>query len=285
MNFPRCWLQRAALAAAAATAFLGALPGTAAAAPGIRTYLDGRELSFDVPPVVENGRTLVPARAILEALGAEVEWDGDARTVTARYARSEIRLAIDQADARLNGWPMRLDAPARIVAGRTLVPLRFVSEALGAQVNWSPEQQAIAIDSRGNVARGAAARPPQPSPALRLVAAARGLVGRPYAWGGSTPAGFDCSGFTAYVAGQLGVELPRTSQEQFGVGVAVRRAELLPGDLVFFSTYAEGPSHVGVYAGDGTFVHAENEDTGVTVTPMDAAYWSARYVGARRIVR
>lgn len=264
----------------------GAAAAPAPEDPPIRTYLNGRELAFDVAPVVENGRLLVPARAILEALGARVSWDGEARTVTATLQQTEIQLPVGADHARLNGWPVKLDVPARIHAGRTLVPLRFVSEALGARVHWNAEQRAVAIDSRTAVSRSGAAAPRPAAPALRMVEVARQLVGRPYAWGGTTPeGGFDCSGFTAYVAARAGLELPRTSQEQFGVGVAVRQADLLPGDLVFYSTYAEGPSHVGIYIGDGRFVHAENEETGVTITAMDSAWWSGRYVGARRVAR
>ncbi|MFO7173746.1 MAG: stalk domain-containing protein [Bacillota bacterium] len=273
-------------AAAAAAAILLIAPTPAAAAEPIRTYLNGRELAFDVPPQVENGRALVPARGLLQAMGADVSWDDRTRTVVAILGDRSIRLRIDDRVAYVDGQPVVLDTPPRIRSGRTLVPLRFVSEGLGAWVNWDPELRAIAVDTRVQVSRsGSTAVLARSSwPGFRMAEIAQSLVGKPYAWGGTTPAGFDCSGFTLYVARQVGVELPRTSQDQFAVGTPVRVEDLLPGDLVFYSTYGPGPTHVGIYIGEGRFVSALNQSAGVTVTEMDAPWWRGRYLGARRVV-
>lgn len=131
------------LVLALAVLILGALP--ASAAP--RVLLDGAQLSFDVPPVIEQGRTLVPMRAIFEALGAEVGWDGTTRTVTAARGQTTVRLTIGVKTAHKNGAPVTLDAPAKVVNGRTLVPLRFVSEALGCSVQWDAKTQTVTITS------------------------------------------------------------------------------------------------------------------------------------------
>src|SRR5450830_813791 len=101
--------------------------GLAQAAPQV--VLDGQTISFDVPPVIENNRTLVPLRAIFEALGASVQWDGATQTVTATKSDTEITLIIG-GQAFKNGQPVSLDVPAKIIESRTMVPLRFVSEAL-----------------------------------------------------------------------------------------------------------------------------------------------------------
>ncbi len=111
----------------------------------IKVLLDGKEISMDVRPVIENGRTLVPLRAIFEALGARVSWDGSTKTATAVRDGTEIRLVIDSDAALKNGEKKRLDVPARIHDGRTLVPLRFVSEALGARVDWDAAAYAVII--------------------------------------------------------------------------------------------------------------------------------------------
>lgn len=123
-------------------------------------------------------------------------------------------------------------------------------------------------------------RPVDPSSVVRT---ALSLRGAPYAWGGTTPQGFDCSGFTHYVYAQHGVSLPRVAARQYRVGEAVSARELRPGDLVFFSTIAPGPSHVGVALGDGRFVHAPSERGAVRVEDLGASYWRRRYLGARRI--
>lgn len=116
----------------------------------------------------------------------------------------------------------------------------------------------------------------------RIVSVALSVLGVPYVWGGTTPRGFDCSGFVQYVYNQVGLSLPRTADVQFEVGTAIPTSKLRAGDLVFFSTYEPGPSHVGIYLGDGNFVHASS-NTGISVTPMFTGYYGPRYIGARRL--
>ncbi len=123
---------------------LVSLSCVATAAPQV--ILDGQAISFDVPPVIESGRTLVPLRAIFEALGSNIQWNGDTQTVTATKDSTEIKLIIGGA-AYKNGQPVTLDVPAKIIESRTMVPLRFVSEALGCQVNWDGATQTITISS------------------------------------------------------------------------------------------------------------------------------------------
>lgn len=109
-------------------------------------------------------------------------------------------------------------------------------------------------------------------------------VGVPYMWGGTTFNGVDCSGFVQTVFERNGISLPRTADSQFEVGRPVKQSDLEPGDLVFFETYAIGASHVGIYLGGGRFIHASSSD-GVRVDDLGQDYYSARYIGARRLVR
>jgi cell wall-associated NlpC family hydrolase len=117
----------------------------------------------------------------------------------------------------------------------------------------------------------------------RIVQTALRYTGVPYSFGGTTPAGFDCSGYVRFVFGQSGVYLPRAADQQFDVGQWISYSRLQPGDLVFFTTYASGASHVGIYLGDGQFISATTS-RGVVVDRMNSSYWGARYVGARRII-
>jgi len=97
-----------------------------------------------------------------------------------------------------------------------------------------------------------------------------------------SPSGFDCSGFTLYIYRQLGVRLPHSAADQFYLGTPVSRSDLLPGDLVFFETYTQGPSHVGIYVGEGRFIHASSR-RGISLDSLDSSYYASRYLGARRI--
>jgi cell wall-associated NlpC family hydrolase len=118
-----------------------------------------------------------------------------------------------------------------------------------------------------------------------IVNIAMRYLGYPYVWAGSSPSGFDCSGFTMYVMNlALGVNIGHLVDGQFGAGVAVSAKALEPGDLVFFqNTYKAGLSHVGLYIGGGQMVHAGSERTGVVVSNIWDSYWGPKYYGARRI--
>jgi lipoprotein Spr len=103
-----------------------------------------------------------------------------------------------------------------------------------------------------------------------------------YKWGGQTKAGVDCSGLVQRVYRDYGFELPRTSYEQFRVGVGIPRAKLEPGDLVFFNTNGAGASHVGIYLGEGQFISATRYR--VEIQSLDQPYWNTTYRGSRRVI-
>ncbi|MBS3873433.1 MAG: phosphate ABC transporter substrate-binding protein PstS [Firmicutes bacterium] len=111
----------------------------------ITIQLDGRQLVTDVAPIIVNGRTLVPMRAIFESLGASLTWTEATQTVTARKAATTVTLVINRATATVNTQSVPLDQPAQIRSGRTLVPLRFVAEALGAEVDWDGSRNRVIV--------------------------------------------------------------------------------------------------------------------------------------------
>jgi murein DD-endopeptidase len=114
------------------------------------------------------------------------------------------------------------------------------------------------------------------------LAIAAGMVGSPYRYGGETPGGFDCSGLVYYSFRKAGIEVPRTTREQFKHSHPVRLSQLEPGDLLFFKVNWRKASHVGIYAGDGRFVHAPSSGKEVTYARLDDPYWHKRLKGARR---
>ena len=108
------------------------------------------------------------------------------------------------------------------------------------------------------------------------------LRGVNYVYGGTNPqVGLDCSAFTQLAFRKIGIEIPRVSFEQFRVGVGIPKANLIPGDLVFFSTNGPGATHVGIYVGDGNFISATTK--GVQIQALDSDYWSKTYRGSRRV--
>ncbi|MSQ54375.1 MAG: NlpC/P60 family protein [Betaproteobacteria bacterium] len=127
--------------------------------------------------------------------------------------------------------------------------------------------------------------PRQPSRSGEALLQALLSLGIDYRYGGQSPTtGFDCSGLVAHVFLEAyGLRLPRNTKAQSGAGTAVASGELEAGDLVFFNTLNRPYSHVGIYLGDGRFVHAPKAGTRVRVEKMDGPYWGKRFDGARRI--
>ena len=113
----------------------------------ISVILNGNAIGFDVPPQIINERTMVPLRAIFEALGASVDWNGDTRTVTSEKDGTTISLTIDSSTMYVNGNAVALDSPGCIIDGRTLVPVRAISEAYGTEVGWDGNTRTVSIKS------------------------------------------------------------------------------------------------------------------------------------------
>lgn len=126
---------------------------------------------------------------------------------------------------------------------------------------------------------GGAINPPPSAVGGSVVAIAERYLGVPYVWGGASPSGFDCSGFTMYVYAQVGVSLPHNAAAQFGYGSPVSMSQLQPGDLVFFY----GLGHVGIYVGGGQFIHAPHTGDVVKISSL-GGYYASNFSGARRIL-
>jgi cell wall-associated NlpC family hydrolase len=185
-------------------------------------------------------------------------------------------------------------------AGQPVVLAAAVSQPVAVQVS---ETTAIAADTKAaakaetkqatKVAAETSPKPVQTASAVNtqvargdtdisgLIENALSLQGIPYVFGGTSRQGFDCSGFTQYVFAGSHISLPRTSFEQFSRGTSVSREQLQQGDLVFFSTYQSGASHVGIYLSGGKFIHASVN--GVKISSLNENYYNSHYAGARRV--
>ncbi|KXG44503.1 stalk domain-containing protein [Tepidibacillus infernus] len=117
----------------------------------LKAFVNGKQPQFDVPPQLVNGNTLVPFRAIAEALGAEVSYDPETRTITVKQGDVSVSFVLNQKQAKVNGQIIQLQVPATTVNGNTVVPLRFISESLGADVEYDSDTQLIFVDNQDQV--------------------------------------------------------------------------------------------------------------------------------------
>jgi cell wall-associated NlpC family hydrolase len=153
---------------------------------------------------------------------------------------------------------------------------RQLAAAARSRLAGDPPPSSDAIGVSASTPEGSSVVPPNVHGGV--VGIAMHYLGVPYVWGGSTPRGFDCSGFVAYVFAQIGVSLPHSSYAQYGMGTAVSISQLEPGDLVFFT----GASHVGIYIGGGQFIHAPHTGDVVKISSL-SGYYSSNFAGGRRI--
>ncbi len=171
---------------------------------------------------------------------------------------------------------LRAQAAAELARQRDLAAHATVpSAAVPASISGAAAATGGIPTPAGNVA---APPPGNASTGVQAVAIAMRYLGVPYVWGGASPSGFDCSGLTMYVYAQLGLSLPHYAASQYGMGVAVGRDQLQPGDLIFF----RGLGHMGMYIGGGNFIHAPHTGDVVKISPL-AGYYASVFMGATRL--
>jgi peptidoglycan endopeptidase LytE len=261
----------------------------AAAPHSVKVQVNDDLVHFpDAKPFIDsNKRTQVPIRMVSEKMGYQVKWnmEGEQVEVTVKKDGKSIVLKTGEKQALVNGRSVTFDSSPVFADGRTYVPVRFISEAFGTLVQWDDDNFIAIIGEDGKYHAPAWYKPVAPlAPTMNpIVNYSKQFVGVPYVWGGTTPQGFDCSGFVKYLFSKQGVSMPRSSNEMYssaGKFVSV----LVPGDLVFFSDRKTPPTtHVGIYIGNNQFISATN--SGVKVdTLFGSAYWGPKYIAAKRVM-
>lgn len=172
----------------------------------------------------------------------------------------------------------------RLLSAFILAAAAVASHAAPAVSSNGSDDLDTLIADRGFVAHLSHVRESISSRTSDLVLNAMGFIGVPYRRGGSSETGVDCSGFVRTIYEEtVGLMLPRRANEQAAATAKIDKSDLKPGDLVFFNTMRRAFSHVGIYLGDGKFIHAPRPGAKVRIEDMGIAYWTKRFDGARRV--
>lgn len=218
----------------------------------------------------------------------KVNYDGESGYMSANYLSFSETM-----DLTAQGWVDGSDVRMRAAAGTDSEIVRVTTygesvEILGVDGEWYK----VSAGGKTGYIRGDYVSFTEPDPSQapaagsigeQIVAFAEQFLGTPYVWAGSSPSGFDCSGFVSYVFKNFGYTVNRTAASMYTNGVAVDKSELQIGDAVFFASSSESIGHVGIYIGDGEFIHSSSGCGYVTISGLDESYYSRMYVGARRI--
>lgn len=218
----------------------------------------------------------------------KVNYDGESGYMSADYLSFSETM-----DLTAQGWVDGSDVRMRAAAGTDSEIVRVTTygesvEILGVDGEWYK----VSAGGKTGYIRGDYVSFTEPDPSQapaagsigeQIVAFAEQFLGTPYVWAGSSPSGFDCSGFVSCVFKNFGYTVNRTAASMYTNGVAVDKSELQIGDAVFFASSSESIGHVGIYIGDGEFIHSSSGCGYVTISGLDESYYSRMYVGARRI--
>ena len=227
--------------------------GTASASPTLREGSHGHEVLVLQQALQNAGYKIKNANGV---------FDKDTERAVAEFQRdSKIKITGVVNNAT---WRALKDAPATRPWGVD-VPPPAKQDTLPLAPNGKPILPASKVSS--------------------IIKTAKAYMGTPYVFGGATPKGFDCSGYLQYVFQKQGIAIPRTTDEQYKLGLRTKSTkELVPGDLVFFETYEKGASHCGIYLGKGEFIHASTSK-GVRIDELSNDYWKPRFLGGKHIVK
>ena len=236
-------------------------------------------------------RRLAASRASQTALVRQL--DSERAAITAKLNERNQLLSTVQAEvARLEAAERARQVELRRRAEIELARQRALAAAQQSRTTETPEAPvpsavpSALADPTVDAPAAVELTPPPAAPAdagrgAQVVAIAMQYLGVPYKWGGASPAtGFDCSGFTMYVFAQIGVSLPHYAAAQYGLGQAVAKSDLQPGDLVFF----RGLGHMGMYIGGGSFIHSPQTGDVVKISSLSEPNRVAGWVGARRVL-
>ncbi|MGX4584078.1 C40 family peptidase [Paenibacillus chitinolyticus] len=283
----KIWVQSVVVSCAVLTAGLfAASDAHANAARSAKVQVNDQLVNTEgtAPFIDSSNNLMIPLRPVAEKLGTQIGWEraGAQMSISVTGNGHKITFTTGENQALVDGKKIDLPSKAQFLNNTVYVPMRFLADSLSIRVQWDNVNTIAIFDADGQYHSPAwyATVPQKSQKENTIVATANQYKGVRYVYGGSSPSGFDCSGFVQYVYDKNGVDLPRSSASMYAsAGVKVSNPQ--PGDLVFFASNSK-MQHVGIYVGADKFISAT--DDGVKVDSLGSAYWGSRYVGAKRVM-
>ncbi|MCM3338615.1 NlpC/P60 family protein [Paenibacillus sp. MER TA 81-3] len=270
----------------------GALGATvhAAEAKQVTINVNGEALQFtDIIPILDEDENLyVPLRGFADQMGYTINWttvDEDIVEIEFSNGDKTIRFRTDSPKAEIDGQTVDMGSEPWAYKNNTYLPLRFLMEQYNLEFTWNPQYlKTIPSIERHAPEVPKAAEPKTGALTDRILNTAHSYVGVPYVWGGTSPSGFDCSGYVNYVYSKHGISLPRTSRDMYrATGTSVSNPQ--PGDLLFFADGGKSITHVGIYIGNNQYLNASSGNAHRVIVSSLSSSWSSRtYVGAKRVL-
>lgn len=253
------------------------------------TFSDGNRAFID-----EKGTTMVPVRNVAENLGLSIDWElvDDELNIYIYNDDVKVQMVAGNSEIIAGDRTIELDSDITQIDGKLYAPVRAISEAFGYLMQWDNNNLIAIISLDGDYYAPAYYHVPESDPQVleaaaessaseQIISTAKEYLGTRYVYGGSTPNGFDCSGFTSYVFNQYDISLPRTSAGMHSqAGESVSTPE--KGDLVFFANNGR-VFHVGIYIENDQFISATTS-YGVKIDKVNDNYWGKYYIGAKRVL-
>ncbi|OGO77368.1 MAG: hypothetical protein A2Y23_09920 [Clostridiales bacterium GWB2_37_7] len=231
----------------------------------------------------ESEMVFVPLRASLELIGIkDVNWVQEDRKIIFKQNDDEFAINIEKAEVFINGEAEPLSSIPKIESGATYIQIDFFTKNLSVDPAGELYQKIYSLS--GSIIEQQVTY--EQNLRKNIISTALKFVGAPYIWGAAGPSAFDSSGLIWYTFKKNGINLPRVSFDIYKAGKPISKAELLPGDVVFFQGYKKGPSHATIFAGDGKFIHSPSTGKRVSVSSLlnDKYYWGPKFYGARRYI-
>lgn len=260
-----------------------------ASAKSVTMTVNQQQITFNSTlPILEGGSIMyVPIRPLAEQMGYALSWSslGNNRVeVTIADENTSITFRTEDKIAEVNGESVTMPDSPWSYNYTTYIPMRFLINNMGFEFHYDtnltrtlPSVNRYATTSTsGTISKSVMIN--------KIINTAKSYLGVPYVWGGTSPSGFDCSGYINYVFGQHGISIPRTAQQMYK-SLGTLKGAASAGDIVFFSESGNGITHAGISIGNGKYIHSSSGNTrGVIISDFSSSWAKRTYVGAKSVL-